>query len=67
MSTTIEQYIECHIVFDTTQNGVVVAEFDLALANFLYNLYVSRIGHVASLERQCGRIGISTGAGRCRG
>jgi hypothetical protein len=66
-STTIGQYIKCHIVFDTTQNGVVVTEFDLALANFLYNLHVTSIGHVASLGRRCGRTGISTGAGGCRG
>lgn len=67
MSSTLEQYMERHIIFDTTQNGVVVAEFDLALTNFLYNLYISSVGYVTSLGRRRSWPGISTGAGGCRG
>jgi hypothetical protein len=52
MSGTMEEYIGRHVIFDTTQNGAVVAEFDLALTNFLYNLYISSIGYVASLGRR---------------
>jgi hypothetical protein len=52
MGSTMDQYIGRHIVFDTTQNGVVVAEFDLALTNSLYNLYISSVGYVTSLGRR---------------
>jgi hypothetical protein len=67
MSGTMKQYIERHIIFDTTQNGAVVAEFDLALTNFLYNLNISGIGYVTSLGGRRSWPGISTGAGGCRG
>jgi len=30
----MEQQIEHHIIFDITQNGVVVMKFNLALTNF---------------------------------
>jgi hypothetical protein len=50
-SSTKAQYMERHVIFDTTQNGVVVAEFDLALTNFLYNLYIGSVGYVTSLGR----------------
>jgi len=63
MSSTMKQYIERHIIFDPTQNSAVVAKFDLALTNFLYNLYISSVGNVTSLGRRCSRSGISTGAG----
>jgi len=62
MSSTMEQYIESHIIFDTTQNGVVVAKFDLALTNFLYNLYISSVRYVTSLGRRRSWPGFSTGA-----
>jgi hypothetical protein len=67
MSSTMDQYIGHHIVFDNTQNGVVVAEFDLALTNFLCNLYISSVGYVTSLGRRRIWPGISTGTSRCRG
>ncbi len=51
-SSTMEQRMERHIIFDTTQNGVVVAEFNLALANFLHNLYISSVGYITSLGRR---------------
>jgi hypothetical protein len=62
-SSTIAQYMERHVIFDTTQNGVVIAEFDLALTNFLYNLYISSVGYVTSLRGRRRWPGISTGAG----
>jgi hypothetical protein len=52
MSDIIGQYIGYHIIFDATQNGVVVAQFDLTLSNFLYNLYVGGVGYVTSLGRR---------------
>lgn len=65
MSSTMKQYIERHIIFDTTQNGVVVTEFNLALTDFLYDLYVSSVWYVTSLWRRRSWSGISTGAGGC--
>lgn len=44
MGSTMDQYIGRHTDFDNTQNGVVVAELDLALTNFLYNLSISSVG-----------------------
>ena len=38
-SSTMEQQIERHTIFDTTQNGVVVVKFDLTLTNFLQPLH----------------------------
>ena len=67
MSGIMEQYEECHIIFDTTQNGVVVAKFNLALTDFLYNLYVSSVRYVTSLWGRRSWPGISTGAGGCGG
>lgn len=51
MRSSFGQYIEHHIIFNATQNSIVVAEFDLALADFLYNLYISSVGYVTSLGR----------------
>ena len=66
MGSTMDQYIGRHTDFDNTQNGVVVAELDLALTNFLYNLYISSVGYVTTLGRRRSWPGISTGAGGCR-
>ena len=67
ITTTTGQHTERHIILDTTQNGVVVAEFDLALTNFLHNLYISSVGYVTSLGRRRICPSISTGTRRCRG
>jgi hypothetical protein len=56
--------IYAHIVFDTTQHGVVVAEFDLSLADLLHDLYIRSVGHVAPFARRQGRRSVSTRAAR---
>jgi hypothetical protein len=67
MSSTMGQHIKRHVIFNTTQDGIVVTEFDLALANFLHNLYINSVGYVTSLWRRRSQPGISTRAGGCRG
>jgi len=55
MGTSQQEYYyfndKSNIIFNTTQNGVMVAQFDFALTNLLYNLYICSVGYIAPLRR----------------
>ena len=51
-----------YIALDTTQHGVVVTEFNLALPNLLHDLHIHSIKNKVPFRRQRIRARVSTGA-----